>query len=96
MHEERIIGYVLAVPDLHQSIRGEATDTAILKTLAVVPDWASAGLGSWLVGEVHRIAHALGFRRMIHALMHEANASRNISARYGQDFRRYTLFARAL
>jgi L-amino acid N-acyltransferase YncA len=95
-HEERIVGYVLAIPDLHQAIRGEAIDTAILKTLSIVPDWACAGLGSRLVGEIHRIAHALGFRRMIHALMHEANASLNISARYGKVFRRYTLFARTL
>lgn len=96
VQQKRIVGYVFAVPDLNQRHRGEANDTVILKTLAVIPNRTCAGLGSWLVSEAHRVARALGFRRMIHALMHEANASLNISARYGKNFRRYTLFARTL
>jgi GNAT superfamily N-acetyltransferase len=95
-HEKRIVGYALALPDVNQAHRGEAIDTVILKTLSIVPDRSYAGLGSWLFGETHRVARALGFRRVVHALMHEANASLNISARYGKAFRRYTLFARPL
>ena len=96
MHGDRAVGFVFCLPDWQQARRGEPVDTAILKTCAVVPDRAYAGLGSTLVQQTHRAARALGFRRMIHALMHEANASLNISARYAKPFRRYTLFAKSL
>ena len=36
----------------------------------------------------------LGFRRAIHALMHETNVSRTISGRYARTIRRYALFSR--
>ncbi len=91
-HGSRVVGFVFAIPDVRQG----AIDTAILKTLAIVLDPAYAGLGGYLTQETHRVARQLGFRRMIHALMHEANPSVNISARYGKPFRRYTLFARQL
>ena len=71
-------------------------DTVILKTVAVLPGRASAGLGSVLVDKVHLTAHGFGFRQAIHALMHETNKSRNISGHYAQTIRRYTLFAHRL
>jgi hypothetical protein len=43
-----------------------------------------------------RSARKLGFRRAIHALMHEENVSRTISGRYGRTIRRYALYARPL
>jgi hypothetical protein len=49
-----------------------------------------------LLAEVHEAARRLGFRRAIHALMHETNRSRNLSAHYSRTIRRYTLFARRL
>jgi hypothetical protein len=96
MHRGRAIGFVFNLPDLLQARRGEAVDTVILKTLAALPGRAYAGLGVWLTGETHRVASQLGYRRVIHALMHESNVSLNISARYGRIFRRYTLFSKPL
>ena len=96
MHEDRPVGLAFCLPDWSQASRGEPVDTAILKTCAVRPDPIYAGLGGLLVQQAHRAARRLGFRRMIHALMHEANPSLNISARYGKPFRRYTLFAKPL
>jgi GNAT superfamily N-acetyltransferase len=87
-----LIGYLFAIPDLNQRLRGEAIDTCIVKTLAVVPGRRWAGLGSVLVAECHRIARQLGFRRAIHAPMHDSNRSRSISAHYSQTMRGYTLF----
>lgn len=84
-------GYVFAVPDW---LRGPQTDTVIVKTLAGLPGRQLAGLGAWLLQEVQRRAHALGFRRVIHALMHESNNSLNLSRRFCEPFRRYTLFSR--
>jgi predicted N-acetyltransferase YhbS len=95
-HQNRPIGFVFSIPDLLQARRGRPIDTVILKTIAVVPDCAYAGLGRHLVQQTHRRAHALGYRRVIHALMREGNVSLNISARYARRFRRYTLFAKPL
>jgi hypothetical protein len=38
----------------------------------------------------------MGFRRAIHALMHETNVSRRLSDRYARTMRRYALFSRPL
>lgn len=90
------VGYVFAVPDFAQAGLGEKLDVIIVKTLAVRPGRACAGLGAWLLAEVHRSARALGFRRAIHALMHESNRSRNLSAHYARTIRRYELLAKKL
>ena len=95
-HGGRVVGFVFAVPDVLQARAGQSIDTAIIKTLAILPERALAGLGSHLVATTRRSARALGFRRLIHALMHESSKSRGISARYATLFRRYTLFAQAL
>ena len=95
-HHDRTVGFVFNVPDALQARRGESIDTVVLKTLAVVPDRGYAGLGSYLTQQTHRVARGLGYRRVIHALMHEKNVSLNISARYANLFRRYVLFARPL
>jgi L-amino acid N-acyltransferase YncA len=92
----RPVGYVFALPDLAQAQRGESVKTIIVKTLAVLPGRAYAGLGALLLGKVHAAAHAAGFTRAIHALMHETNKSRNLSAHYAQTIRRYTLFSKRL
>lgn len=94
--EGRVVGFVFAVPDLAQTQRGEKVDTVILKTVAVEPGRHVAGLGAVLVARIHREALRLGFRRVIHALMHENNPSLNLSARQADPMRRYTLFARPL
>ena len=55
-----------------------------------------AGLGAWLLQEVQHRASQRGFRRVIHALMHESNNSLNLSRRFAEPFRRYTLYSRSL
>jgi GNAT superfamily N-acetyltransferase len=92
----RPVGFVFGIPDLAQAKRGAAVDTVVLKTVAVQPGRAWAGLGNVLVARCQQAARALGFRRVIHALMHESNNSLNLSGHYAKPFRRYTLFARRL
>jgi GNAT superfamily N-acetyltransferase len=94
--DEQIAGYVFALPDLLEAARTGRADTLILKTLAVHPDHAGAGLGGVLTDRVQQAAKALGMTQVIHALMHESNVSQRISHRYGQSFRRYALFSRRL
>jgi GNAT superfamily N-acetyltransferase len=91
-----LAGFMFALPDVLQEQRGEAVDTVILKTIAVHPSVAGMGLGGVLMDLVQRSARQLGFRRAIHALMHETNVSRTISGRYARTIRRYALFSRAL
>ncbi len=89
----RPVGFVFGVPDWLQRQRGQCIETAVLKTVAVLPGRSYAGLGNVLVAEFHQAARSLGYRRVIHALMHENNNSLNLSGHYAKPFRRYALFA---
>jgi GNAT superfamily N-acetyltransferase len=92
----RLIGYIFGVPDQLQAKRGQPIETAIAKTMAVHPDHRGDGLGSFLLNRFTQIAAGLGYRRVIHALMHEGNRSRKMSARTATTIRRYTLYAKQL
>jgi len=103
--ESQPIGFLFALPALLQSQESstrrrsseQALDTFIFKTIAVHPNYRTAGLGSLLVAHCQEAARGLGYKRAIHALMHETNDSRKISGRYGgQTMRRYALFGKAL
>ena len=89
-------GFAFALPDLLQAQRGAPPDTVVVKTVAVRAGRKYAGLGAWLTAEVHARAAEAGFKRAVHALMHDANNSTNISRRYATTLRRYTLYARRL
>jgi GNAT superfamily N-acetyltransferase len=94
---DALAGFVFALPDWSQAQRGEPVSTVIVKTLAVLPEVAGQGLATLLSARLQEHAIRLGFTRAIHALMHERNVSRRVSARFdGHIFRRYTLYARPL
>jgi GNAT superfamily N-acetyltransferase len=91
-----LLGYIFAIPDLLKAKQGLPLDTVILKTVAVHPDHGGLGLGGLLVARCQEAARRLGFRRTIHALIHETNRSGRISSHTAAVFRRYALFARPL
>lgn len=94
---EEVVGFAFGVPDFCQAARGEPVDTAILKTLAVRPQRAFAGLGLLLMQRFHDAARQRGMQRVIHAMMHEANQpALALSSRYAKPMRRYGLFVRRL
>jgi predicted N-acetyltransferase YhbS len=95
-HQGQPVGFAFAIPDHAQALRGQTVDTLVLKTVAVLPGRTYAGLGAVLVNLVQEEAYHSGFRRVIHALMHESNQSKNLSAHTAEIFRRYTLYARFL
>lgn len=95
-HEQNPIGFLFAIPDWLQKQRGEPVNTIIIKTVAILPKRIYAGLGNLLVAQCHQIAHKLGYSQAIHALMHDANPSRNLSSRYATTIRRYALFSKKL
>ena len=90
------VGFLFAIPDWLQAQRGENVNSIIIKTVAVLPKRIYAGLGNLLVAKCQTRAYEKNFTRAIHALMHDANPSRNLSRRYAQTIRRYTLFAKPL
>ncbi|HYC45751.1 MAG TPA: GNAT family N-acetyltransferase [Burkholderiales bacterium] len=94
--EGEVVGYVFALPDWNEKQRGAEPRTIIVKTVAVAGGRRHAGLGVCLVARVHEAAHAMGYTRAVHALMHDENNSANVSRRYSRVMRRYTLFARNL
>ena len=96
-HGEQPVGLLFVVPDLLRARQGQPLDTLILKTLAVRPEYAGSGLAGWLIARGLETARALGYTRIIHALMHESNRSRRLSQRFaGQIIRRYALYGRPL
>jgi predicted N-acetyltransferase YhbS len=90
----QLVAFLMALPDVLQARRGRPVDTVIVKTVAVAPILHGSGVGSALVTLAHDRAQSLGFRRAIHALMHDSNPSLRISRRSARVFRRYALLAR--
>lgn len=85
-----VCGFLLGFPDF---LAGPAPQTAIIKTYASLRH----GAGRLLLDQAHLVARDLGFRNVIHALMHEDNISRRGSERHGgRVFRRYALMGRWL
>jgi hypothetical protein len=90
------VAFGFGLPDALEAGRGAPARSVILKTIAARPGLAYMGLGHLLVDHGATVAAALGYRRAVHALMHDANSSSAWSARYGWVFRRYALFSRCL
>ena len=87
------VGFALGLPDRLDAAR----QTFVVKTVAVLAAVAGIGLGRVLVDGLHAAGRALGYRCAIHALMHDDNVSRHLSARFGsRPLRRYVLFSRRL
>ena len=91
------VGFCFSVPDVLETKRASDHQTLILKTVAILPDRAQfSGLGALMIDATHERASQRGFTRVIHALMHESNQSRQISERSATTIRRYALFARPI
>jgi hypothetical protein len=94
-HEGQAVGFCFCVPNVVERARRGQMDSAVLKTFAALPEYA--GLGGVLAARTNAAARELGFRRVIHALMHERNErSRALSARSAREIRRYALFEKRL
>lgn len=91
------VGFIFAIPDISQKQQNKEIDTIIIKTVARAPGRLHAGLGSFLVYEIHRRAALDGHHQIIHALMHEANSSLSISKELrSQIIRKYSLYGMRL
>jgi GNAT superfamily N-acetyltransferase len=92
----RCVGYLFAIPDLAQQVRGIDVDTFIIKTVSILPHQELRGLGTLLVARAQQVGREMGFRRCIHALMFEDNISLKISRHYASVMRKYTLYSKDL
>lgn len=95
-NNEGPVGFIFALPDILRVRNGHDDDTVILKSMAVLPEMSGLGIGALLMAQVSQNASRMGFRRSIHALMHENNRSRKMSMHYGREFRQYTLYSRGI
>jgi GNAT superfamily N-acetyltransferase len=91
--DDRLVGVLLALPD---RLAPPAHRRLLIKTLAVWPDRAYAGLGYALLEAAHRAGAAQGYRQAIHGLMHSHNVSLNLSRHYSRPFRQYRLMGKLL
>lgn len=94
--QNELVGFIFAIPDYAQKARGEVVDTLIIKTIAVKPGRRYAGLGSYLLQQIHQKAADNGFHSIIHAYMHDSNVSKVLSHKSAHTIRRYRLYAREL
>jgi GNAT superfamily N-acetyltransferase len=95
--QAELVGFLFAVPDILHQGNGAPTDTFIVKTVAILPRRELGGLGVVMVALAQQIGRRVGFKRCIHALMHERNTlARNISNAYAKTMRRYTLYSKDL
>lgn len=93
MHDDRCAGYMFSIPDYYRHTCGNTLDTLIMKSAAILPDRCYAGMGNVMAEMTHHAAAYRGYRRVIHALALTDNPVTNITAKYGQVMRRYTLFS---
>ena len=88
----RTVGFLFCIPDF---LQGERPDTILLKTIAVLPEYRSCGLGGCMMETAKHRAAQIGFARCIYALVYEKNASRKF-CRGAELLREYSLFRRTL
>lgn len=95
---DRVVGFMFAIPDLMQKMRGEKIDTVMIKTVAVLPDSRYRGIGTMLYDVTHQKAREMGYKTVLHAFIHEDNKiAMDISKTYGSELiRKYSLYAKAL
>ena len=96
IHNGRCVGFMFSIPDYYRLQSGLRLDTLIMKSAAILPDRTYAGMGNVMAEMTHHIAAAKGYTRVIHALALVDNPVTNITAKYGEVMRGYTLFSRSL
>jgi L-amino acid N-acyltransferase YncA len=91
--EGRLCGMFFAIPDYLDPEKR----TAVVKTLARLPDARYKGLGEYLSALWLNTAIDAGYSNMVHALMREDNASLRTSSHFwGESFRTYQLYVKSL
>jgi GNAT superfamily N-acetyltransferase len=94
-----LLGFAFAYPNLLDMSSGDDVGSLVkrslvIKTVAARPQ--AAGVGAWLVEQLHQAAYDEGYERVFHALMHDDNPSTQIHRSASQTCRRYVLLGKTL
>ena len=85
-----LVGFLFGYPNYAE---GASPTASVIKTFASI----KPGVGAMLVRAAHIAAARRGYTHIVHALMHEANASLRLSRVLGgRPFRRYALWGKQL
>ena len=93
---ENCVGYIFCIPDYLQTTGGTPVNTAIAKTLAILPNREYAGLGLLLTQRLHSLAASAGYCHVIHALMARTSQIKHFGKGHFERLRTYTLFSKQL
>ncbi|MEM8527060.1 MAG: hypothetical protein AAGG68_20640 [Bacteroidota bacterium] len=86
-----IQGIAFSIKD-HWDVKGE---TVIIKSLARKKETEFRGLGAFLTGKTYQTIRSLGYKKVIHAMMIQDNASVNLSEKHSGDaYKEYVLYGR--
>lgn len=86
------VGFIFTVPNHFE----KPVVSAIIKTVAIIPDRRVKGLGTYMVAITHKKLLEAGFTSVFHALMHESNISTNILSENSELYHRYVLYGKRL
>jgi hypothetical protein len=86
------VGFIFTVPNHFEN----PIASAIVKTVAIVPDGGVKGLGTYMVAITHKRLLEAGCTSVFHALMHESNISTNILSENSEIYHRYVLYGKHL
>lgn len=91
--EGNIVGFMFCVDDLYN----KKEKSLIIKTLARMPDEKWKGLTKITGDIVYKTARDKGYKTIVHAFMHQHNASTSVSRNFkGVVFRKYILYGKEL
>ncbi len=94
--DDRLVGFLFGLPEQFEVPVDPRPRTAIIRTLAIEPTRAYAGLGRLLFAKWRRLVHQLGYDTAIYAMMPVTSRSQALTARCAKTIRRYAVFEKVL
>ena len=93
--EGREVGFLFAIPNLIEIQTKGKIESLILKTIAVLPEYESLGIGNVMTRMIARKAIDKGYKNWIFAFMYKDNTSQKLAQRNGTHvIREYALYGK--
>ena len=89
------VGFLFAIPNLIEIQSKGKIETLVLKTIAVLPEYESLGIGNVMTRMIARKAIDKGYKNWIFAFMYKDNTSQKLAQRNGTHIiRKYALYGK--
>ena len=89
------VGFLFAIPNLIEIQSKGKIETLVLKTIAVLPEYESLGIGNVMTRMIARKAIDKGYKNWIFAFMYKDNTSQKLAQRNGTHIiREYALYGK--